>query len=498
MKKYLFLIGWIIFFPSISVCFSAENVHMISDIKMHGVSSCSGDEKLSYGGLESFLGSFSERMIVTVKSESEYSYPEVQSYVNQKQSEYKNKYIASMKRGKDLVVIEARKLLFDTMTEHTLPFWLNTSWSFNGTTRIPGKGSIACGTFVVYNLQDIGFKIPSKMARQPSENIIKNLVGKKGIKRFSNNVPMKKVEKWILRTGEGIYIVGLDNHVGFIINRNNRVSFFHSNYYAPSLKVVNQDITEKSPLTDSRYRIVGKIFDDRMIKKWIKGKSFPVIYDYFKKKGSSSKDQKIINKVSLFLKNDLKKMKLEYGAPVFIRIFKKENELEVWIKKGNRFRLFKTYPICTYGPESLGPKLKQGDRKAPEGFYFVGRSSLNPFSSYHLAFNIGYPNKYDRFHKRTGGDLMIHGGCISIGCYAMTDRGIEEIYAISTAALRNSQPFFRVHIFPFRMTAENLASYRQSKWYDFWQNLKQGYDFFYQNNHVPPDVDINQGKYVFQ
>lgn len=213
---------------------------------------------------------------------------------------------------------------------------------------------------------------------------------------------------------------------------------------------------------------------------------------------ASLKSQNVIRRVSPLLKKDLEKVDLEYGAPVFIRIFKKEKILELWMKQNRRFRLFKSYPICTYGPQGLGPKLKQGDNIAPEGFYYVGPNFLNPYSKYHLSLNIGYPNKYDRFHKRTGGNLMIHGECVSIGCYAMTNESIEEIYTLSAAALKKGQPFFRVHIFPFKMTAKNMKFYNPSKWSYFWKNLKDGYDFFHQNDHVPPDVDVKQGKYVFK
>ncbi|MFQ5604064.1 MAG: murein L,D-transpeptidase family protein [bacterium] len=116
--------------------------------------------------------------------------------------------------------------------------------------------------------------------------------------------------------------------------------------------------------------------------------------------------------------------------------------------------------------------------QSPEGYYFVTPKQLNPLSNFHLSFNIGYPNQYDRFHKRTGNAIMVHGNCVSIGCYAMTDPSIEEIYALADAAFRKGQKYIRVHIFPFRLTVENLAQYQNSRWFDFWQNLKQGFDYF--------------------
>ena len=183
------------------------------------------------------------------------------------------------------------------------------------------------------------------------------------------------------------------------------------------------------------------------------------------------------------------------GQPVFMRIFKEEAELEVWMKNGDQFALFKTYPICNYSGD-LGPKLREGDRQSPEGFYFVGKSALNPNSSYHLSFNLGFPNAYDRAKDRTGSYLMVHGDCRSIGCYAMTDAGIEEIYGLGEAALDAGQPFFRVHAFPFRMTDARMARAIADRWYPFWRNLKQGYDAF-EERFVPPDVTVNGGKYAF-
>ena len=214
---------------------------------------------------------------------------------------------------------------------------------------------------------------------------------------------------------------------------------------------------------------------------------------------TSFRARQAIHRVSPTLKKDLDKVHLQYGAPVFMRIFKQEKELEVWLKDRDNYRLFRTYPICTYGTSaSLGPKQKEGDGQAPEGFYFVKPSSLNPNSSYHLSFNLGYPNRYDRSHARTGSALMVHGNCVSIGCYAMTDEGIEEIYTLADAALKNGQPFFRVHIFPFKMSSENMEKNKDPKWDSFWVNLKEGYDFFLNNGNTPPNVEVANNQYVFK
>ena len=184
------------------------------------------------------------------------------------------------------------------------------------------------------------------------------------------------------------------------------------------------------------------------------------------------------------------------GDRVFIRIFKQEALLEVWIKPQDAYTLLKTYRICAYSGK-LGPKRKEGDRQSPEGFYAVNRHSLNPHSKFHLSFNLGYPNAYDRAHGRTGSYLMVHGNCVSIGCYAMTDAKIEEIYGLVEKALKKGQSSVQVHIYPFRMTEENMAAYSHYRWYDFWVNLKEGYDYF-EMEHVPPKIGVEKKRYVIE
>ncbi len=212
---------------------------------------------------------------------------------------------------------------------------------------------------------------------------------------------------------------------------------------------------------------------------------------------SSRRSRNAIQRVQQNLRCEFEEKKLQYGSLIFVRIFKESMELEIWVKSNNNFELFKTYEICTYGSGTLGPKTREGDGQAPEGFYFVTPQRLNPASYFHLSFNLGYPNKYDRIHSRTGGALMVHGSCVSIGCYAMTNEGIEEIFAIADAAFRNGQRFFRVHIFPFRMTKENMEKHKESEWIEFWKNLKEGYDFF-EKNKIPPNVEVSSKKYIFE
>jgi murein L,D-transpeptidase YafK len=210
---------------------------------------------------------------------------------------------------------------------------------------------------------------------------------------------------------------------------------------------------------------------------------------------SSTRSQDAIRRVKPGLQESLNGIGASYGSPIFIRVFKEEMELEVWVDTGEQFVMFRKYDVCACSG-TLGPKTKEGDLQCPEGFYFVGKRDMNPSSSFHLSFNIGYPNEYDRQLSRTGSAIMVHGSCVSIGCFAMTDASIEEIYALADAALRGGQPFFRVHIFPFRMTQRNIEHHLGSQWDSFWLNLKAGYDYF-ETNARPPDVGVADGKYVF-
>lgn len=211
---------------------------------------------------------------------------------------------------------------------------------------------------------------------------------------------------------------------------------------------------------------------------------------------SSLRARKAIKQVKPKLVASLRRKGLRWGAPIFIRIFKKTKELEVWVKKKRTFVLFRTYSIC-YFSGLLGPKTKQGDSQAPEGFYFVKAKQMNPWSRYHLAFNIGYPNRFDRAHRRTGSLIMVHGRCVSIGCFAMTNPRIKQIYALADAALRGGQRFFRVHIFPFRMTKQHMKRYRTHRWYSFWKMLRKGYLWF-ERRRIPPNTLVRRGKYVFR
>jgi murein L,D-transpeptidase YafK len=183
-------------------------------------------------------------------------------------------------------------------------------------------------------------------------------------------------------------------------------------------------------------------------------------------------------------------------SPILVRLFKEEAELEVWKQdRSGRFTLLKTYPICRWSGE-LGPKIKEGDRQAPEGFYTITPAQMNPNSSFYLSFNLGYPNAFDRAHGRTGAHLMVHGDCSSAGCYAMTDEQIQEIYALARESFFGGQRSFQVQAYPFRMTAVNMARHRNNPHIAFWNMLKAGNDHF-EVTRQQPKVDVCERRYVF-
>jgi murein L,D-transpeptidase YafK len=192
------------------------------------------------------------------------------------------------------------------------------------------------------------------------------------------------------------------------------------------------------------------------------------------------------------LNDELATMQCLLGQPAFVRIFKESRELELWLQGEKAvWRLFRTYPIACFSG-MLGPKTQEGDMQAPEGFYSVSQKQLNPASRYHLAFNIGYPNAYDLAHKRTGSLIMVHGDRCSIGCFAMTDPVIEEIYLVVEAALKKAGSV-PVHVFPFRMTAERMAQ-AEAEHAEFWRGLQEGYDVFEKEKRVPR-MKVEGGRY---
>jgi murein L,D-transpeptidase YafK len=184
------------------------------------------------------------------------------------------------------------------------------------------------------------------------------------------------------------------------------------------------------------------------------------------------------------------------ASPIMLRIFKQENVVEVWkATSTGRYDLLKEYEICKWSGK-LGPKFAEGDRQAPEGFYTINPWQMNPNSDYYLAFNLGFPNSFDRAHGRTGTHLMVHGACSSAGCYSMTDERIAEIFALARDSFRGGQKSFQVQAYPFRMTAANMAEHQNDPHFDFWKMLKEGYDHF-EITRAPPKVDVCDKRYVF-
>ena len=205
---------------------------------------------------------------------------------------------------------------------------------------------------------------------------------------------------------------------------------------------------------------------------------------------------KATQELSPKLISDMKTKGMSQTSPIMVRIFKEEGKLEVWKQKNTgRYDLLASYDICKWSGK-LGPKFIEGDRQAPEGFYTVQPGQMNPNSSFYLSFNIGFPNAYDRVHGRTGQHLMVHGACSSSGCYSMTDAQVGQIYALAREAFKGGQTSFQVQAFPFRMTAANMARYKDDPNYAFWTMLKEGYDHF-EITKVPPKVDVCEKRYVF-
>ena len=194
--------------------------------------------------------------------------------------------------------------------------------------------------------------------------------------------------------------------------------------------------------------------------------------------------------------NEMAKIDTTPSSPMLIRAYKKEAELEIWkMKSDGQYALLKTYPICRWSGQ-LGPKRTEGDMQVPEGFYAITPGQLNPNSHYYLAFNVGYPNAYDRAYGRTGGSVMVHGVCSSAGCFSMTDKQVDDIYAIGRDALRGGQREIQLQSYPFHMTAENMAKYRLDPNIDFWKELKNGSDHF-EVTKTEPSVVICGKHYVF-
>lgn len=244
---------------------------------------------------------------------------------------------------------------------------------------------------------------------------------------------------------------------------------------------------------------------------------FPIIFSVIALFASDKSNHTLINLSKEKLSPQLCSSSLKFGSPAFLRIFKEQESIEVWLQNDEKYEILKAYKICAVSGE-LGPKEREGDKQAPEGIYRITQKSFNPNSKYHLSIDIGYPNRYDTLHHHTGGAIVIHGYCSSIGCFAIDNEAIEELYGLLLAAVQNGQNQIPVHIFPFKLTAEalkkhlglkedrdwiifekmaqsrgkyqNTAQFKYDEYYDFWSNLIPIYDYFEKNRRVP---DVNSG-----
>ncbi len=205
------------------------------------------------------------------------------------------------------------------------------------------------------------------------------------------------------------------------------------------------------------------------------------------------------------LKTEMQKQGINsLGFETYIQIFKKDKIAEVWIrsKEKNEFKLFKTYAICS-SSGVLGPKRKQGDMQVPEGFYHI--SVFNPYSSYHLSLGVNYPNASDKIigSGNLGGDIMIHGSCVTIGCVPLTDNFIKEVYILAVEGRNNGQQNVPVSIFPAKLDGKGMEILaekysKNTNLVEFWKNLKMGYDYFDKNKKLPKVSVDKSGTYIFK
>ncbi len=204
------------------------------------------------------------------------------------------------------------------------------------------------------------------------------------------------------------------------------------------------------------------------------------------------------------LKTELTSKKINKdNFELFFRVFKQDKSVEVWLKsKGEKeYKLFKTYSICS-SSGLLGPKRHQGDNQVPEGFYSV--SVYNPYSNYYLSLGVSYPNQSDRMigKNNLGGDIMIHGNCVTVGCIPLTDTYIKEVYVLAVEAKNNGQQTIPIHIFPTRLNEIGMKylidNYsKNTTLLDFWKNLKTGYDYFETHKQLPKVKVDKAGSYIY-
>jgi murein L,D-transpeptidase YafK len=189
---------------------------------------------------------------------------------------------------------------------------------------------------------------------------------------------------------------------------------------------------------------------------------------------------------------------------LYLRSFKYDSQLEVWVRNNNKesYKLFKTYKVCALSG-SLGPKRMEGDYQVPEGFYYI--NSFNPKSTYHLALGLNYPNLSDVLLSdslKPGGEIYIHGNCITVGCIPVKDNQIEELYLLASYAKDNGEDFIPVHIFPVRYNNSKSSEFllkttkEDQEYQHFSMRIKEVYDYFEQHKKLPLISVNKKGDYV--
>ncbi len=186
---------------------------------------------------------------------------------------------------------------------------------------------------------------------------------------------------------------------------------------------------------------------------------------------------------------------LKLGSPVFIRIYKNTSRMELWVQQGARYALFKTYGICRWAG-GLGPKMHEGDNQSPEGLYHISSEDLIVNPRWHRAMNINYPNRFDVMNGRGGSGILIHGKCASVGCFAIQDANVEEVYDAVRAALHNGQARIPVLALPFSFAKYAPAVEDTAKMNDFWSDLRRA-DILFDRDRLPPTAYVCDGRYYF-
>lgn len=239
----------------------------------------------------------------------------------------------------------------------------------------------------------------------------------------------------------------------------------------------------------------------------VMAQSFKTPYAFIEYQKTFPRINEALNRVEDTLELQFQQKSLQWPAKyIYLRSFKFDSQLEVWVKndKNEKFRLFKTYKVCALSG-SLGPKRMQGDYQVPEGFYYI--NEFNPRSSYHLSLGLNYPNAADRILADSllpGGDIYIHGSCVTTGCIPVTDQQIEEVYVLASYARSAGQDFIPVHIFPIRYDNSKSADYLTRFLKDFPEytslnlQLKKAYQYFDRYHKLPLVMVNKSGNYVLE